>query len=160
MSRFLILWLASLLPALLLGGQAAPLSDEGLLRMAREALGAESCELVKKDSCRAAAVTEQGKIEQLCVLSDDYCCIRGYNGITRLGIVFDGDGTVQSVWIIDSEDTPSFVRRIKRSSFPNQFNGYHGERSLNTVTGATITSQAILQTVGRVRERVVEVFLQ
>ena len=161
MSRQLLLWLAILLPALLLGGQAAfSTGDAEFLKHANECLDACDAELIVIDSCRVAIHIDEDGNRLYYVQSDDFCRIRGYNGITSLEIVMDHSGEIRMVRVMESEDTRSFVRRVVRSSFLDQFIGYRGEEGLNAVTGATMTSEAIIKSVWAVLGAVKRNFLR
>ncbi len=155
MFRLLLTWLAFLLPALLLCGQAAFLDDDSFIRAAEERLEPVQCDLIVSDSCRVAVCTDQDGEKRLYTHSNDFVQIHGYSGITVLEIVMDETGAIQSVRILESEDTPSFVRHVKHSGFLKNFRNYDGENTPETVTGATITSEAIIETVHDVREKVI-----
>ena len=143
------------LPALLLAGQVgASLPADDFLLLATEHTGCQSVQLVLADSLRLARCTPESGAPCYFALSTDFTAVQGYNGVTALGIVYGEQGEVRQVRILSSEDTRSFVRRLRHGSFLGQFAGYSGQQPLSTVTGATITSRAVNKTVQEVTEQV------
>lgn len=79
--------------------------------------------------------------------SNDYSQIEGYRGITTIGIILDGKFELNKVVIISSKDTRSYIMRLKRGSFLKQFPMWNCDEELVTVTGATMSSEAVIETV-------------
>ncbi|MCD4796828.1 MAG: FMN-binding protein, partial [Candidatus Cloacimonetes bacterium] len=77
------------------------------------------------------------------IISSDFSKPVGYEGITNVGINLDETGKILSVKILSSEDTPSFVKRVKRKWFLNQFIGFSEKKNYKMITGATKTCKAI-----------------
>ncbi len=131
-------------------GQAEQSSDaDEFLAVAQRCTGSSRIEVLSCEHTRIGVFsTDEGR-RRYFVQSNDYVQVAGYNGITNLGIILDADGVVVSVRILDSEDTRSFVKRLKTSGYLKQFTGYGGSGEFETVTGATVTSQAVNETVQR-----------
>lgn len=103
------------------------------------------------------AICKKDEIIRYFVLSRDFCTHRGFNGTSNLGILFKEDCSVDQVWIVTSPDTRQYVNRIKQSGFLQQFKADDGKMKLITVTGATITSQAMISTVRDVRNAMLDI---
>lgn len=79
--------------------------------------------------------------------------VRGYNGPLNLLLVLDDRGIIHELSLIQSRETPSYLPEVIQ-----WLEGFKGlslkkplEERVDTVTGATITSRAILKTVSRTR---------
>lgn len=118
--------------------------------------GADSIEYLYTESYRIAKLHYEDKVQYF-VLSTDYAQVSGYSGITTLGIVFDADHKVGEVKIIASEDTRSFVNRLKTKRFLDQFIGYKKETKVRTVTGASISSKAVISSVEETARKVLPI---
>lgn len=79
------------------------------------------------------------------LVSSDFSQIRGYIGNTSLAVQIDSMAVITSVQIIKSQDTPFYVNKIKSAHFFMQFTGINSFDNIKTVTGATITSRAIIE---------------
>jgi uncharacterized protein with FMN-binding domain len=90
------------------------------------------------------------------IISSDYVKLKGYQGITTLGIEFISNGEIHRVQLISSQDTRSFVRKLNRSWFWQQF-AKDESVEFKTVTGATITSNAIVKSVKIIKREIQEV---
>jgi len=148
--RFLLaLLLPIILPASFLWGQVEPPSNQtDFLKLTKAELNIEDISLVPSDSLNIATFYDIKSNENYYfVQSNDFIQIKGYRGFTNLGIVFNQSGKVMQVNIISSQDTASYVRRIRRSKFFNQFIGFNGKQNLDIISGATVTTKAINETV-------------
>lgn len=114
---------------------------------------ADSIEFLYQEDLRIAKLHYNNRISYF-VVSTDYCQPIGYCGITTLGIIFDSEIQIEEVRIIASEDTRSFVRRLKTKRFLNQFIAYKEGDKCETVTGATISSKAVIKSVKKTAEKV------
>jgi hypothetical protein len=79
--------------------------------------------------------------------SDDFAQVIGFQGTTTLGIVFSTDLTIETVQILSSQETMSFVRRIERSDFLSRLRGFAPYKCVEVITGATMTCEAIMETL-------------
>ncbi|MCF8222696.1 MAG: 4Fe-4S binding protein [Bacteroidales bacterium] len=74
---------------------------------------------------------------------------RGYNGKLRVAAVSDTTEVIKSVQVLTNKETPSFINRLFRRNFLARFEGIRfselaaGDKSVDAVAGATITSSAI-----------------
>lgn len=79
--------------------------------------------------------------------------IVGYRGVSHILLAFDQDGVVTGVKLLDSEDTPEHVAAVRESAtFFQQFEGWQlghadGIRHVDAVSGATLTSLAIAESI-------------
>ena len=79
---------------------------------------------------------------------------RGYGGLFRLAVALSADGAVQGVRVIEHRETPGFGD-ILSAGAPWLDSFRTGEA--HAVTGATVTSTAVLRAVERLRARAREV---
>ncbi|MBL4746863.1 MAG: 4Fe-4S binding protein [Flavobacteriaceae bacterium] len=76
--------------------------------------------------------------------------IRGYAGLINMGVFIGEKGNVQEVVHISSKETQSYLATIKRAGFYQQFESVriqNGEQQLDAVSGATLSSEAMANTV-------------
>ncbi len=76
--------------------------------------------------------------------------IRGYAGAINIGLVLDEDGRIVTVRHISSKETASYLRKIQRAAFYQQFENRKislGVQQVDAVSGATITCEAIAKTL-------------
>ncbi len=84
--------------------------------------------------------------------SDD---VIGYAGPTPLLIAVNPDGVIESVVLLNNRETPEYVRQIIDAGFMRQWTGSswrevaHEPLKVDAVSGATITSVAIAETLGQ-----------
>jgi len=84
--------------------------------------------------------------------------IRGYNGDMSLLVGVSHDGTITGVLVLEHNETPSYVRNL--TQWVNTFRGRHVTdslemgRDLDAMTGATVSSRAIIDMV-RISSRTV-----
>lgn len=95
------------------------------------------------------ALVPQGPAPFL-TLSDDWAPIEGYQGLSRLALWVDADGTLSALTLLDSKDTPAYVRRIKKSDLLKRIQDAVNQTpapGVDGLSGATLTSRAIDQSV-------------
>ncbi len=77
--------------------------------------------------------------------------IRGYAGETPVMVAFDAKKKIKGVYLLQNQETPGFVRRVEQAGFFDQWNGLTVKKALkkkvDTVSGATFTSRAVVQSV-------------
>ena len=80
--------------------------------------------------------------------------IRGYAGKIDLGIHLNKYGEIQNIFHLKSNETRSYLQKLHNKGYFNQYKdvSVNKETTLDAVTGATITSKAIAQTVTLVVE--------
>lgn len=156
--RFKLLLLIILSARILYGQVEPPSSEKDFLKVATEVLGKTELEYVPLNSGNMAKFFSDSE-KRYFVQSSDFVNIRGYSGYTNLGIVFDEKLIVKQVSIVKSQDTPGYVRRINRSKFFSQFENFTGQEKLDIISGATITTKTINETVMKTQEILREVFL-
>lgn len=130
--------------------------DKDFLSLAEEYVETEEISLIKEEGIRAARFKGDDNQEYYFIQSNDYVKLIGYEGVTNLAIIVDSEGKVESVTIIDSGETPYFIRRIQNAGFLEQFKGYPDVNELTNVTGATVSCDAINATI----EKTIEKFSQ
>jgi hypothetical protein len=138
-----------LLIVFLLAKPGVPPERDVLMQAASKLLSGYQITYIQADSVKIA-ICKLGSKTKYFVLSSDLHQIRGYNGVSVLGILFDHRSVVEQVWIVSSPDTRHYLNRIKQSGFLDQYRHYDGNHKLKSLTGATITSNAINTTVQEV----------
>ena len=120
-----------------------------LQRMMNHVLGHHAEYALYEVDGKRFAMIKQGDEHSIGLFTIDYSQAEGYRGITNSLVMMDLQGVVKEVRILDSEDTPPYVKRIVRKGFLKQFAGMKSEetREVDAVTGATITCDAIEQSV-------------
>ena len=74
--------------------------------------------------------------------------IRGYAGPVNIGLFVNSNGKVLSVHHVSSKETESYLRKIEKAGFYDQFSNLKlkGDHKLDAISGATLTSEAIAET--------------
>ncbi len=119
------------------------ISDEDFISLAHSSIKADSISFCTFEDVRFAQYDDEEGNRVFFIISSDFSNPVGYEGITNVGISLDETGKVLSVKILSSEDTPSFVKRVKRKWFLNQFIGYSEKKNIKMITGATKTCKAV-----------------
>ena len=84
----------------------------------------------------------------------------GYGGEMKVAIAVDTGGTVLGLTIIDHKETASFLRRVLRRDFLEQFIGkkvndaFLPGQDIQGVTGATVSSRALAESVRKASRRI------
>ncbi|MBT8271616.1 MAG: FMN-binding protein, partial [Bacteroidia bacterium] len=76
----------------------------------------------------------------------------GYNGLIKIMVGFDPDGTIRNIAVLEQKETPGLGTKIKNEKFIRQFRGKHpstfdlrvkkDKGEVDAITGATITTRA------------------
>jgi len=74
---------------------------------------------------------------------------RGYGGDLVMAVLVDSLGTIKDLKIVRQRETPSFLKKVIRSGLLNELTGvsysHMGDESIDHVSGATYTSEAIVE---------------
>lgn len=76
--------------------------------------------------------------------------VKGFAGSISLGVYIDAAGRIRKLVHLDSDETPSYLRRIEKAGFYDQFRGLsltNEHFEVDAVTGATVTTEAIGHTL-------------
>ena len=77
--------------------------------------------------------------------------IKGYAGETPVMIALDTKKVIISVQLLPNSETPGYVQRVRQAGFFNSWNGLSikkaKKKQLDTVSGATFTSRAVILSV-------------
>ena len=133
------------------------ISDEDFISLAHSSIKADSITFSNFKDIRFAQYNDEEGSPVFFIISSDFSKPVGYEGITNVGINLDESGKVLSVKILSSEDTPSFVKRVKRKWFLNQFIGYSEKKNIKMITGATKTCKAVKISIEKSVEKFVSV---
>ena len=132
-----------LFAAFVVSAKDLDIGKEEFISFAYSSIKADSITFCTFEDVRFAQYNDEEGNPVFFIISSDFSKPIGYEGITNVGIQLDGTGKVLSVKILSSEDTPSFVRRVKRKWFLNQFIGYSENKNITMITGATKTCKAV-----------------
>ena len=125
-----------------------------------QAGGEETCRIYEMDGNRFARLW-QGEVVRWVFLTGDYATFTGYRGWTNCLVEMEKSGRIVAVEVVDSQDTPPYVRRVVRRGFCKQFLGMNAEKNgrspddleFDGVSGATLTCRAIARSVSASQEK-------
>ncbi len=80
--------------------------------------------------------------------------VRGYQANNKIILALDKQKEIKDSYLFRSKDTPSFVKRIKRSNYMKQFENWNSQSNIRAVTGATISCNSIQATVANMLKRI------
>jgi electron transport complex protein RnfG len=119
-----------------------------------EGAAAQVCADTSPESCREIVLVSAG--ERICGIALE-AATPGYGGPIDVMVGLLPDGTISAISIIGHSETPGLGANITKESFYGQFSGLAGSESglelrknggsIDQVTGATISSTAVLQAV-------------
>lgn len=89
------------------------------------------------------AYGEEDRIIGLVILSD----ATGYNDFIKILFGLDGEGKITQVKILEHLETPGLGERITGEEFLGQFEGKSSLEGVDAITGATISSQAVIERI-------------
>ncbi len=75
---------------------------------------------------------------------------KGYGGALKIAVALASDGTVNGVRVLEHEETPGFADILAADS---EWLASFGHGEADAVTGATVTSTAVLRAVAEVLQR-------
>jgi len=105
-----------------------------------------------ESACRVKSASG-GTIGQLLCSSPHCDDIKGYAGPVPLVVALDTVGIIQSVILLENNETGVFVSRLKNAGFFDSWNGLSpaqaAETTVDAVSGATMTSNAVIESVRR-----------
>lgn len=83
--------------------------------------------------------------------------IKGYNGETPVLIALSPKKVIMGVYALSNSETPRFAQHVQESGFYDSWNGLTvkeaRKKKVDTVSGATFTSRAVVQTVQAALEK-------
>ncbi|MCD4652089.1 MAG: FMN-binding protein [Candidatus Cloacimonetes bacterium] len=148
-----------LLASVYLTALPKPIEDADYIALAKEKTEVAEISLKKTVSGRIAELHDKNnKLTGYYALSREFGKVNGYNGPTKLGVLLAPDMSISRIDMISSPDTKSFVNRILKANFLDQFKGKKciNDKDFKTITAATITCDAWIKTVQMVLEGVKE----
>ena len=96
---------------------------------------------------------KKNEIEGYFLITSDFVRPKGYQGATAVGVEIDTESKIISAEIIESLDTKTYIRKIKRKKFMSQFCGHSCQKiEAQAVSGATMTCNAIEQSIRKTLE--------
>ncbi len=91
---------------------------------------------------------------QYLFFTNDFSEVKGYNGKTNVAVFIDSTFAIKELKIVETEDTRNYVRRVKSKRFLNQFKQFGYNQKVKIVTGATITSDAVVASIRKSIEKI------
>jgi len=79
---------------------------------------------------------------------------KGYSSSIETLVAMQEDGTFTAIKVISQNETPGLGARITQSSFTGQFSGKKDFSGVEAITGATISSRAVMDSVGEKAEEI------
>lgn len=75
--------------------------------------------------------------------------VLGYAGEINVGVLYNDDDQIAAVYHVSSQETESYLKKITKQGYYSQYKNIplYGEHTVDGISGATITSQALAQTV-------------
>jgi Na+-translocating ferredoxin:NAD+ oxidoreductase RnfG subunit len=137
-------------------GLMALTDQEILLEFAEETKDLKEYKLIEEDKGNLyylRGINKENKVEYLFISStqDEE---RGYSGFNKVIVTVNGNKSIQKAVIVKSHDTKSFVRRVRKSKFLSQFIAWKGDVPIKAVTGATMTSNSVKNTISNLLKRI------
>ena len=113
---------------------------------------AEKLNPLKNPDAWAAVLDKQGKrLGHIAVTTPYADHITGFGGPVPLMIGIDLSEKIVGVIILSHSETPGFVKNFEKQGFLTAFQGIQwkdaGNRSWDTVSGATMTSKAVIESL-------------
>ncbi len=78
--------------------------------------------------------------------------IFGYQGVNTFMIGFDANNTIVGYSVITFNDTPGFGDKIMQEDFINQVIGTEFDQNIDTISGATVSSTAIVNAIDHAKK--------
>lgn len=72
---------------------------------------------------------------------------RGYSSDIKTVVSLEPEGNIIAVKILEHQETPGIGVRIKEDKFLNQFKNKDIHQQFDTITGATISSRAVIDSI-------------
>jgi len=140
---------------------AGRVSNSEFLKSAQTYLAEQNLVLKDLPHARVAVLKKSDGTEIFFIRSSDFSSEEGYQGITDLGIIFNEEKEIIKVRVVKSQETPSYVRKIIGSAFLRQFEKQSVVKDqFEAVSGATITSKAIIRTMKKTEQAIKNVLLE
>jgi len=72
---------------------------------------------------------------------------KGYSGAIVTMVAMLKDGTISAIKVLSQNETPGLGAKISESGFSSQFTGCKDLSAVQAITGATISSSAVIESV-------------
>lgn len=94
-----------------------------------------------------AVFTDENDKTLYFLVTTDFSRVKGYQGTTTVGVIFNDDFKVVRANIIRSQETASYVKRINTMGFMERFLNYQIGTDVEIISGATLTCRAIIESI-------------
>jgi Na+-translocating ferredoxin:NAD+ oxidoreductase RnfG subunit len=156
MKKVTILLICMSIFCVLLALRPSVFTDKKYHETARSVIGSDDFTTYKVGNQKYAVITEQDTLRYF-IISTDFSRVIGYQGTTTLGIVLNADMSVQKAEILQSQETRSYVTRLRSMGFMDRFTGYRVGDDVELITGATMTCEAIWKSIDESIEKLQEI---
>ena len=82
------------------------------------------------------------------------CEAKGYSSVIRAVVSAKPDGTLLTIKILEQNETPGIGSKITEGVFLDGFKGKNKNDTIDTITGATISSSALVSSVKATMEKI------
>lgn len=72
---------------------------------------------------------------------------KGYGGRIKVITGFSSDGLIQNVMLLEQKETPGLGTKVGEKKFTDQFTGVDNVDNVDTISGSTISSKAMIRAV-------------
>jgi len=100
-------------------------------------------ELKKEDFNYYQANDEEGSILGYIFI----CEAKGYSSTIKAIVATEPDGKIKEIKILEQNETPGIGTRITEDEFLNRFKGKKKEDSIDTISGATVSSRSLIKAI-------------
>ena len=142
----LIIFILLLSLSFSLSGTFHELKDKRFIDTVKSETSSDDFKAFVYNNNKFAVITQNDSINFF-IISTDYSVVKGYQGTTTVGIILNQDLTVQRLNIIRSQETAAYIKRMNSMGFSNRFKGYKKGDKIEIISGATMTCNAIIQSV-------------
>ncbi|MBM3250325.1 MAG: RnfABCDGE type electron transport complex subunit G [Candidatus Omnitrophica bacterium] len=111
---------------------------------------ADHFEAVKKDTetLYYRALDKDGSLIGICFKAE----AKGYSSTVQTVAGMFKDGTINAIKVVSQNETPGLGTKVTEPSFTDQFKGKKGLEEVQAITGATISSRAVIDSVAKKAE--------
>lgn len=106
--------------------------------------------LQKGDLVYYAAMDGQGRLLGYIFISES----RGYSSLIRAAVSITPDGKIINIKVLEQKETPGIGSQITEAGFLERFKGKTARDEIDAISGATISSSALIKSVKATIEKI------
>jgi electron transport complex protein RnfG len=105
---------------------------------------AKKIEEIKKEDFNYYQANDEGEN----ILGYIFICeAKGYSSTIKAVVATEPDGKIKEIKILEQNETPGIGTRITEDEFLNRFKGKKKEDSIDTISGATVSSSSLIKAI-------------